>query len=177
MAADCLRVASIVDDSIVDGPGLRLTVFTQGCPHRCEGCHNPDTHAFMGGNLVSIMDIWEQYQDNPLLSGITFSGGEPLLQPEPLARLARLVHSAGGTVITYTGFIYEDLLAPAFYNKVSDLLEETDILIDGPFILKLKSLELEFRGSSNQRILDKACRLKIKNRTQCPANQKQVSNF
>ena len=101
MVADWLRVADIIDDSIVDGPGLRLTVFTQGCPRRCKGCHNPGTHDPAGGRIMPIEEIWEQYRDNPLLSGITFSGGEPFLQPEPLSNLARLVHASGGDVIDY----------------------------------------------------------------------------
>ncbi|MBD5608503.1 MAG: 4Fe-4S cluster-binding domain-containing protein, partial [Desulfovibrio sp.] len=117
MGADFLRIADILDDSIVDGPGLRLTVFTQGCPRRCKGCHNPGTHDRFGGREVAISEILEQYRDNPLLSGITFSGGEPFLQPEALAKLARLIHAAGGDVIVYTGFYFEDLLEPPLRSR------------------------------------------------------------
>ena len=158
MGADYLRVADIIDDSIVDGPGLRLAVFTQGCPHRCRGCHNPGTHDPSGGREVAIEEILEQYRDNPLLSGVTFSGGEPFLQPEPLARLARMIREAGGDVIVYTGFYYEELLAPGRRAKVSPLLAETDLLIDGPYVEELRSLELRFRGSSNPRLLDRKAR-------------------
>ena len=162
MASELLRVASLVDDSIVDGPGLRLTVFTQGCPHRCKGCHNPQTHAYGGGRTMAVSEIWEQYRDNPLLSGLTFSGGEPFLQPEPLAALARLAHSAGGDVIVYTGYTYEALLRSPDFGRFAPLLEETDLLVDGPYIEELRSLELRFRGSANQRLLDREARARLR---------------
>ncbi|MDE5832230.1 MAG: anaerobic ribonucleoside-triphosphate reductase activating protein, partial [Desulfovibrio sp.] len=161
MVADWLRVADIIDDSIVDGPGLRLTVFTQGCPRRCKGCHNPGTHDPAGGRMMPIEEIWEQYRDNPLLSGITFSGGEPFLQPEPLSNLARLVHASGGDVIAYTGYYFEELLNPCLRDRVLPLLEEIDVLIDGPYVEELRSLELRFRGSANQRVLDKSARREL----------------
>lgn len=158
MSAEYLRIAGVVDDSIVDGPGMRLTVFTQGCPRRCKGCHNPETRDFAGGRLARVEEILEQYLDNPLLSGITFSGGEPFMQPEPLARLAARVRAAGGDVVAYTGFYYEELLSPPMFSRVSALLAETDLLVDGPYVEELRSLELPFRGSANQRLLDRAAR-------------------
>lgn len=149
----CLRVASIVNDSIVDGPGLRLTVFVQGCDHRCPGCHNPQTHSHTGGTEMSCEDIFDIVRGNPLLDGVTFSGGEPFDQAEELARLGCLIKEQLPhlNIITYTGYQFEYLLAGRQYR---DLLRVTDILIDGPYIEKLRSLELRFRGSSNQRILD-----------------------
>ena len=148
-----LRIAGVVGDSIVDGPGLRLTVFTQGCPHRCPGCHNPQTHDFAGGYDAEVEELFEQYRENPLLRGVTLSGGEPFCQPEPLAELARLVHGAGGDVFCYTGYTYEQLLGlddPA----VAALLREVDVLIDGPYLEAQRDLTLLFRGSANQRLLD-----------------------
>ena len=149
-----LRINSIVSESIVDGPGIRMAVFVQGCPHHCPGCHNPQTHDFDGGHLISVSSVFEQYKENPLLRGITFSGGEPFCQAGALAELGRMIRQSGGTVITYTGYIYEDLLEMAKKNPaISDLLSVTDWLIDGPYVEELRSLDLEYRGSSNQRIL------------------------
>lgn len=157
--AGLLRLAGIAEDSIVDGPGLRLTLFTQGCPHHCPGCHNPETHALEGGSLYAPDAILARYAENPLLAGVTFSGGEPFLQAGPLARLAATIHARGGTVVTYTGYVYEALAARAVRDAdVARLLDATDLLIDGPYVQALRSLELPFRGSSNQRLLDRDAR-------------------
>lgn len=150
-----LRIAGTVNDSIVDGYGLRFTIFTQGCPHHCAGCHNPHTHDFSGGEDVDTSDLLNHIMSNPLLDGVTFSGGEPFCQPRQLAELGKMVKIIGLNVITYTGYTFEKLIQtedPA----IMDLLKITDILIDGPFIESKRSYELEFRGSSNQRILDVA---------------------
>lgn len=151
-----VRIAGIVNDSIVDGPGIRFTIFTQGCPHSCEGCHNPQTHNFDGGNLVSVEELIEQIQCNPLLDGVTFSGGEPFVQAEALSALAKMIHdNTELNVVTYTGYTFEQLMSGSEDNPYwRALLQETDILIDGPFIQSKKSYELHFRGSSNQRCLD-----------------------
>lgn len=151
-----LRIAGIVDESCVDGPGLRMTIFAQGCPHKCKGCHNPETHSFQSGQLVALTEIIQNYRQNPLLAGITCSGGEPFCQAQAFAQLAKTIHKLGGNVVTYTGYIYEDLCAAPLKDQpgVSELLAETDFLIDGPFIQELASMELNFRGSSNQRILN-----------------------
>lgn len=158
MSKRILRLAGIVEESCVDGPGLRLVVFTQGCPHHCPGCHNPETHDAASGFERAIDEILALYEENPLLSGITFSGGEPFSQPEPLAALAKWIHAKGGNVVCYTGYVFEDLLAKLDVPGVAELLEEADLLVDGPFILALKDGELLFRGSSNQRLLDRAQR-------------------
>ena len=97
-----LRISGIVEESIVDGPGLRYVVFTQGCPHHCPGCHNPQTHYFDGGEFRDTDDILRQFMENPLLSGITFSGGEPLLQQEFATALARSLHENGVSVAIET---------------------------------------------------------------------------
>ncbi len=149
-----LRIAGVVEESAVDGPGLRFTVFTQGCPHACPGCHNPHTHPFDAGTLVSGDELYRQIRENPLLSGVTFSGGEPFCQPLPLARLARRLHkNTSLTIVTYTGYIFEELFESPDEN-IRALLAETDVLIDGKFLLALRDLTLRFRGSTNQRVID-----------------------
>ncbi len=150
-----LRIAGLVNDSIVDGPGIRFTVFVQGCPHACEGCHNPQTWDFEAGRDATLDEIVERIRHNPLLDGVTFSGGEPFCQAKPLAELGKRIKDMGLGLITYTGYVYEYLLSHANEeNGYMELLKVTDILIDGPFVLSKKSLELDFRGSSNQRIID-----------------------
>ena len=149
-----IRISGIVEESIVDGPGLRYTVFTQGCPHHCPGCHNPQTHDFNGGTMMDIETIFSQYSENPLLSGITFSGGEPFCQPEPLYALALKVKALGHNVMTYSGYTYEQLQDMAVTDEhVRHLLSVTDILVDGRYVQQLRDLELKYRGSSNQRII------------------------
>lgn len=150
-----IRMAGVVSESIVDGPGIRFTLFVQGCPHKCEGCHNPQTHDFAGGKDDDTDAILERILENPLLDGVTFSGGEPFCQAKPLADLARKIKSAGLDVISYSGYTIEYLIKNANdENGYRELLNEIDYLIDGPFVLSLKSYEARFRGSTNQRIID-----------------------
>lgn len=148
-----MRIAELVTDSIVDGKGLRLTVFVQGCPHHCAGCHNPQTHDFGGGREVEPEEILKMLTENPLLDGITLSGGEPFCQALPCAQLAREAKKLGRNVWTYTGYTYEQLVAEARPERLA-LLEATDILVDGPFLLAERTLELPWRGSRNQRLID-----------------------
>lgn len=151
-----LRVSGIVEESIVDGPGLRYVIFTQGCTRACPGCHNPQTHPLDGGTVMDTESIFRQFSENPLLAGMTFSGGEPFLQAEALCVLAEAVHDAGKNVMAYTGFTFEELLDRAQSDpNVARLLELVDTLVDGPYIEALRDLELKFRGSSNQRLLDR----------------------
>jgi anaerobic ribonucleoside-triphosphate reductase activating protein len=150
----------------VDGPGVRYVVFTQGCRRGCKGCHNPGTHDERDGYFVETRDILARFDENPLLSGITLSGGEPFLQPGPLGLLAEQIKARGKTVFTYTGYTFEELLLLMLEDSargpdVARLLSFTDTLIDGPYIEELKDLDLLFRGSSNQRILDRAARDKL----------------
>ncbi len=154
---DSLRLYGVVTDSIVDGPGYRTAIFTQGCPHHCPGCHNPDSHNPEGGTVWALGKIEQKFTGNPLLSGITLSGGEPFAQPDDCAALAERAHQKGLNVWTYTGYTYEKLLKMAQENPaVTELLAQTDVLVDGPFVLAERSLELEFRGSRNQRLIDLA---------------------
>ncbi len=148
-----LRIADTVQDSIVDGPGLRFTVFTQGCPHHCPGCHNPETHDPAGGREATVEELGSRMASNPATRGLTLSGGDPFEQPGPCAMLARLAHGQGKDVWTYTGYTYEQLLAQADPARLS-LLAETDVLVDGPFVQELKSYDALFRGSTNQRLID-----------------------
>ena len=147
-----LNLSGIVEDSIVDGPGIRMTVFSQGCPHHCPGCHNSETWEFGCGTDIDEERILEIVRSNPLCRGVTFSGGEPFAQAESFAKLAKLLKQAGYEVASYSGYTFEQLQKGSAAQQ--ELLENIDILIDGPFIQAEKSLELVFRGSRNQRILD-----------------------
>jgi anaerobic ribonucleoside-triphosphate reductase activating protein len=144
-----IRIAGLVPESFVDGDGIRFAIFMQGCLRNCEGCHNPETHALNGGRLVDTKEIISAIKKNPLLDGITLTGGEPFLQIEAADEIARTVKSFGLSVWCYTGFIFEELPTDA-----APLLENIDVLIDGEFIENLRDLELQFRGSRNQRIID-----------------------
>ena len=147
-----IRIAGIANDSIVDGPGFRLTVFTQGCPHKCEGCHNPQTHDFSGGKIADTGEIIAMMRENILLDGVTLSGGEPFCQCEPCMEIARAAHASGLSVWAYSGYTYEELVSGK--PEWKDLLQEIDVLVDGRFEKAMRTLELRFRGSSNQRLVD-----------------------
>lgn len=148
-----IRIAGTIGESIVDGPGIRYVVFTQGCSHHCPGCHNPQTHSFDGGTITDTEELISQFKNNPLLKGITISGGEPFCQPLAAAELARAAHECGKDVMVYTGYTFEQLLSGNVGNAMV-LLEQADILVDGRFEEAKKSLLLKFKGSSNQRILN-----------------------
>ncbi len=150
-----LRIAGIVPESVVDGPGFRYTVFTQGCRHHCKGCQNPQTHDFNGGYTVDTDDLFTEMSEDPLIKGLTFSGGDPFEQPAPLAELAEKAHAVGKDIMVYTGYTFEQLLERAKNDPdTAALLRQADVLIDGPFILEQLNLELKFRGSDNQRVID-----------------------
>ena len=147
-----IRIAGIVKNSIVDGPGIRYAVFGQGCPLRCEDCHNPHTHDFLGGKLVNIDDIALEIKKDPLLDGVTFTGGEPFAQIEAFARLAEMICRQGDPdIICYTGYTFEELYANP---ETHTLLSKIDVLIDGRFKHEQRSLGVKFRGSANQRAVD-----------------------
>ena len=149
-----MRIAGTVQDSIVDGPGFRFTLFTQGCPHHCEGCHNPQTHDYNGGKESSVEEIAKELLSNPLTDGITFSGGEPFEQAADCAKLAEIARKNGLNVWAYTGYTFDRLLEKAKENAaILDLLNLTDVLVDGPFIMAQKSYNVPWRGSKNQRLI------------------------
>ncbi len=147
-----LELSGIVSDSIVDGPGIRTAIFSQGCPHHCPGCHNPETWEFGCGTLIPAEAVVEIVQSNPLCRGVTFSGGEPFAQAAEFAELAALLKEKGYEVASYSGYTFEELLNGTEDQKL--LLGTIDVLIDGRFVQAKKSLEVPFRGSTNQRILD-----------------------
>ncbi len=151
--ATTIRVSGVIPESIVDGPGIRYSLFVQGCPHHCPGCHNPQTHPFEGGVLRTVEEILDEVAEDPLISGVTFSGGEPLCQAAALAELAQKLQAMGKNIVCYTGYTFEQLLAEKDPDRMA-LLEQCDYLIDGPFLLAEKSLMVKFRGSKNQRILN-----------------------
>ena len=156
-----LRISGIVRESIVDGPGLRFVLFTKGCPHRCPGCHNPDTHDFEGGNDITVERLLEEIDKNPLLQGVTLSGGEPFCQPEALSILGEEVLKRGLDLMAYSGWTFEELMDISKERPaVRELLEKCSLLIDGRFELEKKSLSILFRGSTNQRINDVKASLK-----------------
>ena len=155
MEENKIRLAGIIRESIVDGPGIRMTIFTQGCPHHCKGCHNPETWDFDKGYDGDIEKIFETAKKDPLLQGLTFSGGDPFAQAKVLAKLGRMCHQYGYNVFCYTGYTFEEIVSSFdTHPEWKELLEQVDYLVDGPFILEERSLMLHFRGSKNQRLLD-----------------------
>ena len=155
MTDQLVMLAGIVQNSIVDGPGIRMTVFTQGCQHRCPGCHNPQTHPFEGGEPASVEQLIEKVETDRLLGGVTLSGGEPFCQAAPLARFAQYCKERGLETAAYSGYTFEELLELSREDAgILALLRQLDILIDGRFEQDKKSYELRFRGSSNQRTVD-----------------------
>lgn len=150
-----MRIANIVQDSIVDGPGLRFVVFVQGCTHGCKGCHNPGTHDPNGGREMSVGEILDMIRKNPLVSGVTISGGEPFDQAEECLELAKGVSAMGLNLWVYTGYYFDEIWDRACWDAVwFILLDYIDVLVDGPFIENMKSYEAKFRGSRNQHLID-----------------------
>lgn len=154
-----LKISGTINDSIVDGPGLRYSLFTQGCPHHCPGCHNPQTHPFKGGKVLSLKKFKKEIMTNKLLSGVTFSGGDPFSQAKALLPFAKFVKEQGLELACYTGYLFEQLESNSI-PFAKDLLSYIDILIDGKFVLAQKSLNLKFKGSKNQRTIDVQTSLK-----------------
>lgn len=145
-----VRIAGLVPESFVDGSGIRFAIFMQGCLRRCEGCHNPNTHKLTDGNVIETEELLNRIESRrKILSGITLTGGEPLLQFDAALDLASGAKSLGLNVWLYTGYRYEELTPAA-----DALLNHVDVLVDGEFILAKRDLELPFRGSSNQRLID-----------------------
>ncbi len=158
--AQGLQIYGLVNDSIVDGPGLRYVVFVQGCTHKCPGCHNPESQPAGGGEWKTLDEIYNDIKANKLVDAVTFSGGEPFEQPAGCAELAARLKSDGYDIWSYSGYLFEDLLAKSRDAANPDaahikrLLESIDVLVDGPYLEAKHSYSLEWRGSSNQRLID-----------------------
>ena len=154
---DKVRLAfpDIQTDSIVDGEGIRSVIWFQGCDHHCPFCQNPETWDFAGGKEVAIEKVKKEIEELEFQQGVTFSGGDPLYQVDALIELAKCVHANKMDVWVYTGFTYEQLIKLSEKDsRYLDALNEIDVLVDGPFVQELKSFEVKFRGSKNQRIID-----------------------
>ena len=150
-----VRLAGIAYESLVNGPGMRRVFFAQGCKHKCEGCFNPETHSFDGGEIMDMDKLIKDVLDNPMLKGVTFSGGDPIEQAHSFAYMAKAFKKANLNIWCYTGYTFESLLEKMENdNEVRELLENIDVLVDGKFQLDKKEDGLRFRGSSNQRIID-----------------------
>lgn len=155
MSKSLVRLSGIAYESLVNGPGLRRVFFAQGCKHNCKGCFNPDTHRFDGGELKSVDELIDSVKFNPMIKGVTFSGGDPFEQAKEFAYIAEKIKSLGLNVWCYTGYTFEHILEcidnESNWNK---LVNNVDILVDGRFDENKKECKLKFRGSSNQRIID-----------------------
>ena len=157
-----VRLAAILPESLVNGPGLRRVIFAQGCSHKCQGCFSPHTHSYTEGVLMDMDEILEDIRENPLLKGVTFSGGDPWEQGDKFAYLAKEIKNMGLTVWCYTGYTFEYILNNKNSRKGwNELLDNVDVLIDGRFQEDKKESNLKYRGSSNQRIIDVKSSLEI----------------
>jgi anaerobic ribonucleoside-triphosphate reductase activating protein len=155
-------LSAVIGESIVDGPGLRYVVFVQGCPHRCPGCHNPGTHDPLGGYEASpdelISGFLAHASSDPLMGGVTISGGEPLAQARELLLFAARVREFGSNLWIYTGYTIEEIAERSDPDEIA-LAGCADALVDGRFVQSLRTLETPFKGSSNQRVIEDPARV------------------
>ena len=151
-----IRLAGeMTTDSIVDGEGIRSVIWCQGCIHNCPGCHNPETHSFDGGFLRDVSSVLDEISELEFQDGITLSGGDPMCQIDACLEIAKHCQNIGLNVWCYTGYKIETLLNRIEKeNKLKELLLNIDVLVDSPFILELKSYDVPFRGSKNQRLIN-----------------------
>lgn len=158
-----IRLASeMTYDSIVDGEGIRTVIWTQGCIHNCPGCHNPHTHSFSEGFLKDVELVCDEIAEIEFHDGITLSGGDPFCQIDACLEIAKFCQNKGLNVWCYTGYKMEFLLERCKKEKkLKEFLENIDVLVDSPFIMELKSYNVPFRGSSNQRLIDSKNSVKL----------------
>lgn len=158
-----MRISGIIDESVVDGPGVRVVVFFQGCVHDCPNCQNKDTHDPLGGEEISLEKVMERIKNNPHTDGVTLSGGEPLYQLSSCLDLVKEIKKLNLNIIVYTGYDFEEILEMGKKDKrYIELLKNIDCLIDGRYIDSLRDISLKYIGSSNQRIIDPKKSLKKK---------------
>lgn len=150
-----VRISGIIHESLTNGPGMRRVIFAQGCKHNCQGCFNPHTHNFNEGLEMNIYDLAEDMSGNPLLTGVTFSGGDPFEQGEAFGNLAKIVRNKNFSVWCYTGYTFEEIIKGSEENKGwKELINNIDVLVDGKFIEEFKDENIKYRGSTNQRLID-----------------------
>mgnify|MGYP002520903496 FL=1 len=158
MTADTLSILQVVHDTMVDGPGMRTSVYCAGCPNHCPGCHNPESWDILRGTVVPVDELAGELLADPF-ADVTFTGGDPMFQPEAFARLADTIRARSRkTIWCYTGLTLERILT---HPRQRRLLECVDVLVDGPFVQALRDTDLRFRGSSNQRVIDVAATLRL----------------
>lgn len=145
------RLYGLVKNSYVDGPGIRMAIFFQGCLNRCPGCHNRDSWELGGGRIFDTEEVRRMMLSDPLLDGITLSGGEPFLQTEALDRISEDAHDMGLSVWCYSGYTFEELYSS---SEGRYAMRNIDVLVDGRFMQELKSMDCKWRGSTNQRLVD-----------------------
>lgn len=152
---DKIRLAGIIYESLVNGPGMRRVYFSQGCKHNCKGCHNQDSHDFNGGEIMDINELIADLKENPIVRGVTFSGGDPFEQADKFAYMATKIKELGLNIWCYTGYTFEELMSNVDSKKEwLDLLQNIDVLVDGRFDIDKMQDGLKFRGSTNQRIIN-----------------------
>ena len=155
MAENKIRLSAVIGDSLVNGKGLRKAFFSQGCSHRCKGCFNEHTWSFDGGQICDVDQLVQDTLRESYLSGVTFTGGDPFEQPEPFGYMAEQFHKHGVNIWAYTGYTFEELLELAKKDKnIKRMLNNIDVIVDGPFQENKMSDQVLYRGSYNQRIID-----------------------
>lgn len=152
---DTIRLSGIAYESLVNGTGIRRVFFSQGCKHNCKGCFNQDTHDFNGGEERGIDDLIKDTLDNPIIKGVTFSGGDPFERAEEFSYMAKEFKKFGLNIWCYSGYTFEEIIEISRENQgFNDLINNIDVLVDGKFIEEEKDEEIKYRGSGNQRIID-----------------------
>ena len=152
-----LSIIDIIEDTTVDGPGFRTAIYAAGCPNACPGCHNPESWDIKKGKQISTEEILTKVLADDF-ANVTFSGGDPMFQPEGFTKLAQAIkEKSRKNIWCYTGYLFDEDICGKMMDQVpetKELLSYIDVLIDGPFIEERKNLKIRFRGSDNQRIID-----------------------
>jgi anaerobic ribonucleoside-triphosphate reductase activating protein len=150
-----IRLAGLESHSSVNGPGVRFVIFTQGCPHKCNGCQNPETWDLLGGNEFDVLDLVSTIVNTKYIDGVTLSGGDPFYQGEAILELCKLLKERGvESIWAYSGWTFEQLSSGQVSSQAKEALNYIDVLVDGPFILSRLDENCLFRGSNNQRLID-----------------------